>query len=90
MDGQLSALAGGTLFKTLDLSNGFLQIPLTPGAKDKTAFVIEQETAKFERMPFDLKKAPGTFQKVINVVFRELMQSGIVKLPGRSRIGTRC
>jgi len=46
------------IFTTLDLSNEFLQIPLTPEAKNKTAFVTEEATVKFERMPFGLKGTP--------------------------------
>lgn len=42
VDEQLGALTGGNVFTTLDLSNGFLQIPL----------VTENVTARFERMPF--------------------------------------
>lgn len=38
---QSSTLAGGIIFTTLDLSNGFLQIPLSPKAKDQAAFVTE-------------------------------------------------
>uniref|UniRef100_A0A2S2R528 RNA-directed DNA polymerase n=1 Tax=Sipha flava TaxID=143950 RepID=A0A2S2R528_9HEMI len=80
VDEQLSSLAKGNLFTTLDLSNRFLQIPLTPQSKEKTAFVTEQETAKFERMPFGLKGAPGMFQKLMNFVFRDLKQAGVVNL----------
>uniref|UniRef100_A0A2S2Q0X3 Transposon Ty3-G Gag-Pol polyprotein n=1 Tax=Sipha flava TaxID=143950 RepID=A0A2S2Q0X3_9HEMI len=57
VDAQLSKLANGPIFTTLDLSNRFLQIPLTAEAKDKIAFVTEDTTAKFERMPFGLKTA---------------------------------
>lgn len=63
IDGQLSTLAGGKLFTTLDLSNGFLQIQLSPEAKEKSAFVTEETSAKFKRMPFGLKSAPGTFEQ---------------------------
>lgn len=48
VDAQLSELADGRIFTTLDLSNGFLQIPLTDETKEKTAFVTEDTTAKFE------------------------------------------
>lgn len=68
----------GTYFSTLELSNGFLQIPLSDDAKLKTAFVTEETTAKFERMPFGLKVAPGMFQKVMNVVFQDLRDAGLV------------
>jgi len=78
IDDHLSRLAEGRIFTTLDLSNGFLQIPLSEEAKQKTAFVTEETTAKFERMPFGLKGAPGMFQKVMNVVFRDLTDAGLV------------
>jgi len=60
IDDLLSRLAEGRIFTTMDLSNGFLQIPLSEEAKEKTAFVTEETTARFERMPFGLKGAPGT------------------------------
>ncbi|KAL4097393.1 hypothetical protein QTP88_022181 [Uroleucon formosanum] len=53
-------------------------IPLTPEAKDKTAFVTEEATAKFERMPFGLKGALGTFQKLMSIVFKDLKSDGVV------------
>lgn len=80
IDRQLSVLSEGNIFTALDLSNGFLQIPLSEEAKDKTAFVTEDETARFERMPFGLCGAPGEFQKLMNLIFRELMNKNIVGL----------
>jgi len=78
IDELLSHLAEGRIFSTLDLSNGFLQIPLSNDAKEKTAFVTEETVAKFERMPFGLKGAPGMFQKTMNLVFKELKDAGLV------------
>jgi len=78
VDTQLGALSHGVIFTTLDLANGFLQIPLTPAAKEKTAFVTEETTAKFERMPFGLNGAPGTFQKLMGIVFNDLKSEGVV------------
>jgi len=78
VDSQLSSLSHGVISTVLDLSNGFLQVPLTPAAKDKTAFVTEESTAKYERMPFGLKGAPGTFQKMMGVVFENLKRDGVL------------
>jgi len=78
IDELLRNLAEGKIFTTLDLSNGFLQIPLSEEAKEKTAFVTEETTAKFERMPFGLKGAPGMFQKTTNLVFKELKDDGLI------------
>lgn len=80
IDGLLSQLVEGRFFSTMDLSNGFLQIPLSEEAKEKTAFVTEETTAKFERMPFGLKGAPGVFQKTMNVVFKDLKDAGLIHI----------
>lgn len=63
IDDLLSQLVEGHMFTTMDLSNGFLQIPLSEDAKEKTAFVTEETTAKFERMPFGLKVLPVYFRR---------------------------
>jgi len=55
IDRQLSVLSEGNIFTALDLSNGFLQIPLFEEDKDKTAFVIEDETAR------DSKVCPSNY-----------------------------
>lgn len=78
IDAQLGSLAHGLIFTTLDLSNGFLQIPLTDEAKDKTAFVTEKTVARFERMPFGLKGAPAVFQRLMSIVFKDLRDAGVV------------
>jgi len=78
VDSQLSKLADGRIFTTLDLSNGFLQIPLSEEAKEKTAFVTQDTTARFERMPFGLKGAPATFQRLMSAVFKNLSEAGKV------------
>lgn len=41
----------GVILTTLDLYNDFLKMPLTAEAKKKTAFVTEQTTSKFKRIP---------------------------------------
>ncbi|KAL4123302.1 hypothetical protein QTP88_015500 [Uroleucon formosanum] len=80
IEGQLSTLADGVIFTTMDLSNGFLQIPLNPQAKEKTAFITEDAATKFERMPFGLKGAPAMFQRMMNTIFKELKNDGLVNV----------
>lgn len=80
IDELLSYLAEGKLFSTLDLSNWFLQIPLTDEAKEKTAFVIGETAAKFESMPFGLKGSSGMFQKPMNLLFKELKDAGVIHI----------
>jgi hypothetical protein len=78
IDDLLSRLAEGRIFSTMDLSNGFLQIPLSEEVKEKTAFVTEETTAMFERMLFGLKGAHGTFQRIMNTVFKKLLKQGLI------------
>lgn len=78
LDDELSGLSEGKIFTTLDLSNGYLQIPLSEQAKEKTSFVTQEHIMKFERMPFGLKTAPATFWKLMYKVFKDLKHKGIV------------
>lgn len=56
----------------MNLLRGYYQIPLTPRAKEISAFVTPDGLYNYRFMPFGLKNAPGTFQSVINKVIRGL------------------
>ena len=60
-------------FTVLDLASGFHQIEVDPKDVYKTAFSVESGLYEYLRMPFGLKNAPATFQRVMDHVLRELI-----------------
>lgn len=68
----LDKLGKSQYFTTLDLANGFHQIEMHPDDVQKTAFSTDTGHFEFKRMPFGLKNAPSTFQRVMNNILRGL------------------
>lgn len=60
-------------FTTLDLASGFHQIEINEESVEKTAFSTEFGHHEFLRMPFGLKNAPATFQRVMDQILRGLV-----------------
>lgn len=64
----LDQLGHSKYFSTIDLTSGFHQIKMAPKDADKTAFSIPTGHYQFKRMPFGLRNAPSTFQRLMNNV----------------------
>ncbi len=66
---DLICQVGDSVFLSkMDLSKGFYQVPLTLSAREKTAFITPFGKFHFTRMPFGLRNAPTTFQRLMEVV----------------------
>ena len=66
---SLDALSGARWFTTLDLTSGYNQVPVTEADKPKTAFCTPFGLFEWNRMPFGLCNAPGTFQRLMQRIF---------------------
>ena len=55
-----------------DLLKGYWQVPLTERAKKISAFATPDGLFQYKVMPFGMKNAPATFQRLINNLIRDL------------------
>jgi transposase InsO family protein len=66
----LDSLEGSTYFSTLDLSQGYYQIPVKEEDISKTAFTTRRGQFEFKRMPMGLSSSPSTFQRLMHIVLK--------------------
>ena len=70
----LDKIGRGKYFSSLDLASGYHQVEMEDKDAPKTAFSTEQGHYQFKRMPFGLKNAPATFQRLMDNVLRGLQE----------------
>ncbi|KMQ92398.1 enzymatic polyprotein endonuclease reverse [Lasius niger] len=68
----LDQLGSAKYFSIFDLAQGFHQIPMDPNDMAKTAFSTPYGHYEYQRMPFGLKNAPATFQRLMDNVLTGL------------------
>ena len=77
IDECLTRMKGAKYFVKLDLSSGYWQIPMKAEDVEKTAFVTPFGLYEFTVMPFGLKTAPATFQRMMDRLLGDLNKTMI-------------
>lgn len=71
IDQMVDATAGYEKLSFLDAYSGYNQIPMAPEDQEKTTFISERGLYCYTVMPFGLKNAGATYQRLINRMFKE-------------------
>lgn len=74
----LDRLSGAKYFTTLDVAWGYWHVEMDPNSIDKTAFVTNEGHYEWLVMPFGLKNAPSTFQRIIQQILGDLLYKGAI------------
>ncbi|XP_059664221.1 uncharacterized protein LOC132309996 [Cornus florida] len=73
IDQMVDAATGFERLTFLDAYSGYNQIPMNPKDEEKTAFITEKGTYCYKVMPFGLKNAGATYQRLVNKIFDEML-----------------
>jgi hypothetical protein len=65
-------LHGSKIFTKLDLSKGYYQVPMNEGDIPKTSIITPIDLYEFLFMPFGLKNAAQTFQRLMDSLFHTI------------------
>ena len=67
----VDAKAGHELLSFMDAFSGYNHISMHPDDQEKTSFVTAQGTYCYQVMPFGLKNAGATYQRLLNQMFQK-------------------
>ena len=78
IDDLLDTLGKAKVFSALDMRSGFHQVPLAEDSKELTAFTTKYGTYHYNMLPMGLVNSPATFQRLIDLCFRSLINKCLV------------
>ncbi|XP_056862178.1 transposon Tf2-1 polyprotein [Raphanus sativus] len=71
IDRLVESTAGNELLTFMDAFSGYNQIMMHPDDREKTAFITDRGTYCYKVMPFGLKNAGATYQRLVNKMFAD-------------------
>jgi ribonuclease HI len=73
IDQLVDATAGHEILSFMDAYSGYNQIPMFPPDEEHTSFVTDKGLYCYRAMPFGLKNAGATYQRLVNKMFVNLI-----------------
>nr|CAN69925.1 hypothetical protein VITISV_027208 [Vitis vinifera] len=73
IDQIVDSTAGQRMLSFLDAFSGYHQIPMSPADEEKTAFITPHGLYCYKVMPFGLKNAGATYQRLMTKIFKPLI-----------------
>ena len=68
----IDQIGNAKFVSTFDMLKGYWQVPLTQRAREISAFVTPSGLCQYKVMPFGMKNAPATFQRMVNKLVRDI------------------
>ena len=68
----IDQIGNAKFVSTFDMLKGYWQVPLTQLAREISAFVTPSGLYQYKVMPFGMKNAPATFQRMVNKLVRDI------------------
>ncbi|RVW53329.1 Transposon Ty3-I Gag-Pol polyprotein [Vitis vinifera] len=69
----VDSTSGQGMLSFLDAFSGYHQIPMSPDDEEKTAFITPHDLYCYKVMPFGLKNAGATYQRLMTKIFKPLI-----------------
>ncbi|RVX04190.1 Transposon Ty3-I Gag-Pol polyprotein [Vitis vinifera] len=73
IDQIVDSTSGQGMLSFLDAFSGYHQIPMSPDDEEKTAFITPHDLYCYKVMPFGLKNAGATYQRLMTKIFKPLI-----------------
>ncbi|KAL0413514.1 UNVERIFIED_CONTAM: Retrovirus-related Pol polyprotein from transposon gypsy [Sesamum radiatum] len=70
IDQLVDSISGCELLSMMDSSRGYNQIMLAPEDRKRVSFITSADTFCYTAMPFGLKNAGATYQRLVDKIFR--------------------